>query len=1004
MTAENGGTRGMLSKEASRKSVSSTLAGLYRGDLAFRGMIDFAVIGAVVMMFLHPPHTVKWPWSKACLGLNCNSQLDPGSGPGSEMSTGGATQNTPNVEPSVATLSTGPVIPIPYPEGLKSPRLGVGFLFDIDQAAFTSSKTEDRPKLEAALAGIAHRKPDIAIEALRAADGDDPNVALLRGASFVLRNADDANATALALWRQAVTNGSVQAKALLGRLLLSGRGGITPNMSEGRKLIEAGAAAGDRQALRFAGIGYLSGDFGQLDPAKAADLLKKAADAGDASAMAFYSRMAAEGIGMAGPDGKEAERYLRKAADSGLTLAQYTLAQWLIAQYQKGLVADPQEAIDLLTRAYEKGGYVVALNELAFVHASVAKSKPWLDKKIAHDLLRRCSAFSYGHCQYNNGIAWGYAFSGTADLKLARAHFAVSKGMNYAGADKQIEKVDAKLSAAEKKEAEAIEDSIRKALVAVPELIPLQYAGINPPPPPVAEFAVKVADTATASIKDDDVYKQCIDGSLEAAKRGEACQKVVERGKGTAVELSNAHFGVGWAHGKLNEYDKAIASYTEGIKLAPNYVILNNRGSNYLRKKEPDKAIADFDQSLKLKPNYIQALANRAEARRIKGEFLAAMADINKALEIDGKNDWATTIRNRIKKDLDDLKSGKAATSNDNKVAEKSGAEKSGSAAASDDSDEIKSLRERALRHMKNKDADSAIADFSEIIRREKGNTFDYANRAIAYEYRNNPDKALEDYTRSIRKAGHPGVAHYNRGRIYMARGEIDKAIEDFTANIEQHGAGDPNSFAERAKAYLKKSLFDQALQDYDRVVDIMEKDKSTEKNLKALAYFLRGKAKVAKALGDINKCMSMIPAPDNCDGPLQYATALLDLETARALKPDYADAHFYVGWIADRIGNKRLAIENYTKTIQADSNYSTAYNNRGVIYADMKQWELAMADYTDAIRADPKNTSAWTNRGILFANRRNRSRAIADLREALAIQPDYGNALNALRRLGVKR
>ncbi len=57
------GTKGMLSTEAARKSVLATLVDLYKSDLAFRGMLDFAVVGALVLMFLDPPGSVQWPWN-----------------------------------------------------------------------------------------------------------------------------------------------------------------------------------------------------------------------------------------------------------------------------------------------------------------------------------------------------------------------------------------------------------------------------------------------------------------------------------------------------------------------------------------------------------------------------------------------------------------------------------------------------------------------------------------------------------------------------------------------------------------------------------------------------------------------------------------------------------------------------------------------------------------------------------------------------------------------------
>ena len=52
MSAAHGG--GMLPTNR-RKPLLRTFVSLYRGEFAFQGMVDFAVIGMVVLLFLHPP-------------------------------------------------------------------------------------------------------------------------------------------------------------------------------------------------------------------------------------------------------------------------------------------------------------------------------------------------------------------------------------------------------------------------------------------------------------------------------------------------------------------------------------------------------------------------------------------------------------------------------------------------------------------------------------------------------------------------------------------------------------------------------------------------------------------------------------------------------------------------------------------------------------------------------------------------------------------------------------
>ena len=56
------------------------------------------------------------------------------------------------------------------------------------------------------------------------------------------------------------------------------------------------------------------------------------------------------------------------------------------------------------------------------------------------------------------------------------------------------------------------------------------------------------------------------------------------------------------------------------------------------------------------------------------------------------------------------------------------------------------------------------------------------------------------------------------------------------------------------------------------------------------------------------------------------------------------------------------------TKAIRLDPQYAKAYNNRGLGYAELKQYERAIGDYDEAIRLDPKEARAYNNRGLGYA------------------------------------
>src|SRR5271157_5169359 len=67
---------------------------------------------------------------------------------------------------------------------------------------------------------------------------------------------------------------------------------------------------------------------------------------------------------------------------------------------------------------------------------------------------------------------------------------------------------------------------------------------------------------------------------------------------------AHAHFDIGMASLKRQEYDKAINDFSEAIRLDPNYVpAYVSRGNAYGTHGAVDKAINDFTEAIRLDPN-----------------------------------------------------------------------------------------------------------------------------------------------------------------------------------------------------------------------------------------------------------------------------------------------------------------------------------------------------------------------------------------------------------------
>ena len=179
---------------------------------------------------------------------------------------------------------------------------------------------------------------------------------------------------------------------------------------------------------------------------------------------------------------------------------------------------------------------------------------------------------------------------------------------------------------------------------------------------------------APASAQTQQLIDQCANtgNAFSPAQRADACTALIESGKVFGR-------GLGWAYesrcaayndGKASDYaiadctqailreptarghsnrgnayyvkgdnDKAIADYSEAIRLNPkDAAVFSHRGSAYLAKGQHDRAIADYSQAIQLDPKDATAFNNRGNAYYANGEHERAIADYNQVIQIDPKN------------------------------------------------------------------------------------------------------------------------------------------------------------------------------------------------------------------------------------------------------------------------------------------------------------------------------------------------------------------------------
>jgi len=71
--------------------------------------------------------------------------------------------------------------------------------------------------------------------------------------------------------------------------------------------------------------------------------------------------------------------------------------------------------------------------------------------------------------------------------------------------------------------------------------------------------------------------------------------------------------------------------------------------------------------------------------------------------------------------------------------------------------------------------------------------------------------------------------------------------------------------------------------------------------------------------------------------------------------------------WNGKKYSDPKKAIEYLSQAITLAPSNANTYNNRGLAYANLQQYQQAIRDYTQAIKLDPADAKAYTNRGEAY-------------------------------------
>lgn len=294
--------------------------------------------------------------------------------------------------------------------------------------------------------------------------------------------------------------------------------------------------------------------------------------------------------------------------------------------------------------------------------------------------------------------------------------------------------------------------------------------------------------------------------------------------------------------------DDAIADFTRGLTVMPNYVVMyHSRGVTYFEKGDYDMAIADCTRAIEIYGSSINSWTYlvRGKAYKAKGMYQQALSDFN--IAINAKPDLAEAIaeRNSI---LNNISIGLAAKDsaaidpNDQIIAKYSDI-------ISNNSNDAVAYYERGKIYLNKDQFDLALSDFNRAIMINPNYVTSYLERGWMYGKKGQNDLAFDDYNQAIACDPNCAIAYNNRGSIYAKRGQYDLAIKDFNKAVELNPQYDQPYF-NKGVVYAKQHLNQHAVDTYHELIEnISPQDTQRIEKVKVLIREIGGDTVVTVSL-----------------------------------------------------------------------------------------------------------------------------------------------------------
>lgn len=123
------------------------------------------------------------------------------------------------------------------------------------------------------------------------------------------------------------------------------------------------------------------------------------------------------------------------------------------------------------------------------------------------------------------------------------------------------------------------------------------------------------------------------------------------------------------------------------------------------------------------------------------------------------------------------------------------------------------------------------------------------------------------------------------------------------------------------------------------------------------------------------------------------------------ALKGDgIAEGYYRRGWAYYRSNQYQSAMGDFDRAVALNPKSELYYNDRGILWRDLKNLDRAMQDFDQALLINPNYAISYANRGVILRTLKRPNEALTALNSAISLDPKLSYAYENRARLYVDR